>query len=66
MDRLGVTVHLNRLAEAADVIAEAPDIVIIATGGLPEVGHFAGSELATTIWDVLSGAGGTRPQRPHP
>ncbi len=55
MERLGVTVHLNRLAEAADVIAETPDIVIIATGGLPETGHFAGSELATTIWDVLSG-----------
>ena len=55
MDRLGVIVHLNRLAEAGDVRDTAPDTIIIATGGLPEVGQFAGRELATTIWDVLSG-----------
>jgi 2,4-dienoyl-CoA reductase-like NADH-dependent reductase (Old Yellow Enzyme family)/NADPH-dependent 2,4-dienoyl-CoA reductase/sulfur reductase-like enzyme len=55
MDRLRVAVHLNYLAEARDVRAETPEIVIMATGGLPEVGHFAGRELATTIWDILSG-----------
>ena len=55
VERLAVRVHLNRLAEASDVVAIAPDVVVIATGGLPEVGHFAGRELATTIWDVLSG-----------
>ena len=54
MDRLAVDVKLNRLAQAADVLAEKPDVVIVATGGLPEVGHFAGRELATTIWDVLT------------
>ncbi len=54
--RLGVTIHLNRLAEAADVLADDPDVVIIATGGVPEVGYFAGREHAITIWDVLSGA----------
>ena len=56
VERLGVTIHLNRLAEAGDVLGENPDVVVIATGGLPEVGHFAGCELATTIWDVLTGA----------
>src|SRR5437762_5524264 len=55
VERLAVRVHLNHLAEASEVVAIAPDVVVIAAGGLPEVGHFAGRELATTIWDVLSG-----------
>jgi hypothetical protein len=38
-------------AEAHDVLDEATDVVVIATGGLPNVGHFTGSELATT-WCV--------------
>ncbi|HKG75511.1 MAG TPA: FAD-dependent oxidoreductase [Aestuariivirgaceae bacterium] len=54
MERLKVEVKLNRLADATDVLAEAPDVVIAATGGLPEVGHFEGRELATTVWDALS------------
>ena len=56
VDRLGVEVRLNTLAEADDVMGEAPDVVVIATGGLPEAGHFTGRELAGTVWDVLSGA----------
>jgi hypothetical protein len=55
MARLGVAVHLNHLAEAETLLALEPDVVVIATGGLPEVGHFAGRELATTVWDVLAG-----------
>lgn len=55
MDRLGVDVRLNALADRDDVTRERPDVVIIATGGLPHVGHFAGGELANTIWDVLAG-----------
>jgi hypothetical protein len=54
--RLGVNVRLNRFAEAQDVLDEATDVVVIATGGLPNVGHFNGSELATTSWDVLAGS----------
>jgi len=53
--RLGVELHLNRLAEPKDVLDEGPDVVVLATGGLPSVGHFAGSGLATTSWDVLAG-----------
>jgi dimethylglycine catabolism A len=55
LGRLGVDLRLNRLAEAKDVLAEAPDVVVIATGGLPNVGHFSGSDLAATSWDVLAG-----------
>ena len=53
LERLGVTVRLNRLAEAADVLAEAPDVVIVATGGLPEIEGLAGGEQATDVWQAL-------------
>lgn len=46
---------MNAPAEAGDVTAEGPDVVIVATGGLPNVGHFEGTEHVTTVWDVLSG-----------
>lgn len=54
--RLGVELRLNRLAEAADILAEAPEAVILATGGAPAVDLAAGAELAATAWDVLAGA----------
>ena len=53
IERLGVDVRLNWLAEADAVRAENPDLVIVATGGLPNVGHFEGSEHAATVWEVL-------------
>ncbi len=55
LERLHVETRLNRLAEAEDILAEAPDAVVLATGGLPHVGDFSGSDLATTSWDVLAG-----------
>ena len=56
VQRLGVVPRFNLYAEAADVLAEDPDIVVIATGGLPNTGFLeAGEELATTTWDLLSG-----------
>lgn len=56
LERLGVDVRLNRFAEAEDVLGEAPDVVVVATGGLPNVGHIDGADLMTTTWDLLSGA----------
>lgn len=56
MERLGVDVRTNTYAEADDVLGVGPDVIIIATGGLPDVGDFEGSELAVSVWDVLSGA----------
>ena len=36
---------------------KAPDLVIIATGGVPNVGYLQeGEELATTSWDILGGS----------
>ena len=51
-----VTFHFNTWAEAADVLAQAPDVVIIATGGLPETAVLsAGNDLTVSAWDILSG-----------
>ncbi len=56
-EKHGVTFRFNTYAEAEDVLAEAPDVVVIATGGLPNTSFLeAGEELVTTSWDILSGA----------
>jgi N-methyl-L-proline demethylase len=56
-ERHGVRFRLNTLAEPADVLAEEPDIVFVATGGVPNLSFLeAGDDLVTTSWDILSGA----------
>lgn len=55
--RDGVEFRFNAYAEAAEVLAEAPDLVIVATGGLPNTDFLeTGADLAVTGWDILSGA----------
>ncbi|HWK43773.1 MAG TPA: NADH:flavin oxidoreductase [Stellaceae bacterium] len=55
--RLGVAFRFNHYAEKDDVVAEEPDYVVIATGGLPNTSFLdAGEDLVTTSWDILSGA----------
>ncbi|MEM9093965.1 MAG: NADH:flavin oxidoreductase [Pseudomonadota bacterium] len=56
LDALGVDVRLNTLVEDETVRAEAPDVIIIATGGVPSSGWVEGAELCTDPWDVLTGA----------
>ena len=54
--RLGVTLRFNTYAEADDVLALAPDVVIIATGGITQnLSLDSGAELAVSSWDILSG-----------
>lgn len=51
-----VAFRFNTLAEAADVLALSPDVVIVATGGLPDTaGLVEGDDLTVTAWDILSG-----------
>ncbi len=53
---LGVEFRFNTWAEAEDVLAERPDVVIVATGGMPEKDILAsGNELTVSAWDILSG-----------
>ena len=55
IERLGVEVRFNSHAEAGDVRELDPDIVIIATGGLPNQDAVeVGSELAVSSWDIVS------------
>jgi 2,4-dienoyl-CoA reductase-like NADH-dependent reductase (Old Yellow Enzyme family) len=55
-ERLGVSFRYNCYAEAEDVLALAPDVVIIATGGLPDTEFLEqGNELVHSSWDVLTG-----------
>ena len=52
----GVDLRFNQLAEADDVLALDPDVVIVATGGLPDPGFFGpGADLVVSSWDILSG-----------
>jgi 2,4-dienoyl-CoA reductase-like NADH-dependent reductase (Old Yellow Enzyme family) len=51
-----VQFRFNKLAEPQDVAAEKPEIVFIATGGVPNLSFLeAGGDLVTTSWDILSG-----------
>jgi NADPH-dependent 2,4-dienoyl-CoA reductase/sulfur reductase-like enzyme len=52
----GVTFRFNTLADEATVLAENPDVVIIATGGLPHTEVLqTGNELVASTWDILGG-----------
>lgn len=55
LERLAVDIRLNMYAEAADVTAENPDIVIVATGGVPDLDWLDGGEHCASVWDMLSG-----------
>jgi 2,4-dienoyl-CoA reductase-like NADH-dependent reductase (Old Yellow Enzyme family) len=56
-EKHGAEFRFNTFAEASDVLAEEPDIVFIATGGVPNLSFLeAGDDLVTTSWDILSGA----------
>lgn len=53
-----VTFHFNSWAEAGDVTALDPDVVIVATGGLPNTELFeTGKDAAhvVTTWDLIAG-----------
>ena len=56
-ERHGVRFRFDTYAEADDVLREGPDVVVVATGGLPDTAFLGdGAALATTGWDLLSGA----------
>ena len=52
----GVTFHYNTWATRETVTDEKPDVVIIATGGLPHVEVLEeGNDLVVSSWDIISG-----------
>ena len=56
LERLGGKLQLNTYAEAEDVLALAPDLVIVASGGVPNLDWLPGHEHVTSPWDILEGA----------
>jgi 2,4-dienoyl-CoA reductase-like NADH-dependent reductase (Old Yellow Enzyme family) len=54
--RLGVEIRYDTYADGALVRSLGPDVVIVATGGQPQLPDLeAGADLVVTSWDVLGG-----------
>nr|WP_057929615.1 NADH:flavin oxidoreductase [Burkholderia ambifaria] len=52
----GVTFKYNTWAEPDTVLQEQPDVVVVATGGLPHTEVLTtGNELVVSAWDIISG-----------
>jgi 2,4-dienoyl-CoA reductase-like NADH-dependent reductase (Old Yellow Enzyme family)/thioredoxin reductase len=57
LDRLGVEIRYDSWAEKDDVLALSPDVVIVATGGIPQNPPLEfGEDLVTSSWDIVAGA----------
>ncbi len=57
LERLGVVIHYDTYASADEVLPFAPDLVVVATGGIAQSPELeAGDELVTSSWDILAGA----------
>ncbi|WP_127900323.1 NADH:flavin oxidoreductase [Solirhodobacter olei] len=52
----GVEFRFDTWAEGDDVLALEPEVVIVATGGLPDTGGLeAGEDLVVSAWDIIAG-----------
>ena len=56
LEHLGIRVVMNCLAGDDTVAAETPDVVIVATGGLPDLEWLEGHDRCHSVWDVLGGS----------
>ena len=57
IERLKVDIRYNCYAEADGILAEVPDIVIVATGGTPRSPAIDGAEHAMSSWDAATQPG---------
>ena len=55
LEHLGVDVRTGVYAGRSDVLAEDPDVVVIATGGIPDIDWLDGVEHITSVWDAIGG-----------
>ncbi|HHV68038.1 MAG TPA: NAD(P)-binding protein [Ochrobactrum intermedium] len=53
LERLGVIMHLNSYVESEDLLSQQPDVIIVATGGMPLL-ELGGAEFCTSAWDVIA------------
>jgi 2,4-dienoyl-CoA reductase-like NADH-dependent reductase (Old Yellow Enzyme family)/thioredoxin reductase len=55
-EKHGVEFRFNTWADSDTVTTENPDVVIVATGGLPDTAVLArGNDLVVSAWDIISG-----------
>jgi NADPH-dependent 2,4-dienoyl-CoA reductase/sulfur reductase-like enzyme len=52
---LGVAIRYSVYAEHKTVIDLDPDVIVIATGGLPDLEWLEGHEHCDSVWDILGG-----------
>ncbi len=50
-----VDVQINCYADLHKVLELKPDVVVIATGGIPDTQWIEGEEFTTTAWDIIAG-----------
>jgi 2,4-dienoyl-CoA reductase-like NADH-dependent reductase (Old Yellow Enzyme family) len=56
LERLGAEMRFGLYAEPDDVVAAEPDVVFLATGGLPNIDILrTGNDVLVSAWDILSG-----------
>jgi 2,4-dienoyl-CoA reductase-like NADH-dependent reductase (Old Yellow Enzyme family) len=53
--KLGVDIWLGYTADAKMIESFSPDVVVVATGGFPNVGDIEGAEHVYSTWDILGG-----------
>lgn len=55
-EKRGVTFRFNEWAEGETVRTEKPDVVVVATGGLPDTEVLTrGNDLVVSSWDIIAG-----------
>ena len=55
--RLGAELRFETYADVADVMALEPDVVVVATGGVPDTAVLQqGNDLVVSSWDVVGGS----------
>ncbi len=56
LEALGVTMRFGVYADAGTVLSETPDVVFVATGGMPNTEILGdGNDLVVSSWDIVSG-----------
>jgi len=54
--KLNVKIIYNCFASSENILSEKPDVIIIATGGVPNTAILEqGSDLVSSTWDIISG-----------
>ncbi|GHC68046.1 NADH:flavin oxidoreductase [Limoniibacter endophyticus] len=55
LNRLGVTMQTNAYLDDSEIMSLDPDVVLLATGGMPQIDLLHGGDLCASTWDILSG-----------